>query len=341
MDNANNLTLGSYTPEVFQDRLFSTARSAAKRIVLPEGDEPRILQAANICATSKIAQPILLGEPLAIQRVCDENNFILDKEVQIIDSAQHREKYVDALWELRRSKGLTREAAIDQLASNTVLGTMMLKLGEVDGLVSGAGHTTADTIRPALQIIKTNAHSKLVSSVFFMGLPKQVLVYADCAINPNPNAEELATIAIQSASTAQTFGIVPRVAMLSYSTHDSGMGPDVDRVKAAVAIVRQMEPNLAIDGPLQYDAAVDPAVAALKAPQSSVAGRATVFVFPDLNSGNIAYKAVQRSGSIISMGPILQGLAKPVNDLSRGASVRDIVATVAITAVQTLAEAGL
>ena len=323
-----------YTPTMFQHHLFSTARSAAKRIILPEGNEPRILQAANVCATLKIARPILLGELLTIQRICRENNFVLTEGIEIIDPVQYREKYVDALWELRRSKGLTREEAVHQLASNNVLGTMMLKSGEVDGLVSGAVHTTADTIRPALQIIKTNVHSKLVSSAFFMCLPEQVLVYADCAINPNPNAEELATIARQSAYTARAFGVIPMVAMLSYSTNNSGVGPDVDRVKSAVAIAKQMQPDLIIDGPLQYDAAVDPIVAALKAPQSDAAGRATVFIFPDLNAGNIAYKAVQRSGDIISMGPILQGLAKPVNDLSRGCSIRDIVATIAITAVQ-------
>jgi phosphate acetyltransferase len=324
------------TPTIFQDQLFSTARSAAKRIVLPEGNEPRILQAANICNTLKIAIPVLLGDPLTIQRICNENNIALAEEIEIIDPAQYREKYIDALWELRRSKGLTKEGAVDQLASNNVLGTMMLQLGEVDGLVSGAVHTTADTIRPALQIIKTDVHSKLVSSAFFMCLPEQVLVYADCAINPNPNAEELAIIARQSAHTAQAFGIAPIVAMLSYSTNTSGVGPDVERVKTAVAIAKQMQPNLTIDGPLQYDAAIDPAVAALKAPRSDVAGRATVFIFPDLNAGNITYKAVQRSSNTISMGPILQGLAKPVNDLSRGCSIKDIVATITITAVQAI-----
>ncbi|EKE01997.1 MAG: hypothetical protein ACD_21C00004G0001 [uncultured bacterium] len=218
-----------------------------------------------------------------------------------------------------------------------VLGTMMLHLGEVDGLVSGAAHTTANTIRPALQIIRTAPDVKLVSSVFFMCLPDQVLVYGDCAINQNPNAQELADIAIQSAMSAEAFGITPRVAMLSYSTGTSGFGPDVEKVKTAVEIAKQLRPDLMVDGPLQYDAAIDKEVAALKAPNSTVAGRATVFIASDLDVGNIFYKAVQRSTGIVCIGPMLQGLRKPVNDLSRGCSVEDIVFTIAITAVQALA----
>jgi phosphate acetyltransferase len=238
------------------------------------------------------------------------------------------------LCEARKGKGLTLDAARKQLEDNTVLGTMMLHLGEVDGLVSGAVHTTADTIRPAFQIIKTAPEVKIVSSVFFMCLPEQVLVYGDCAINPNPTAEELADIAIQSARSAAVFGITPRVAMLSYSTGESGFGPDVERVKAATEIVKQLQPDLIIDGPLQYDAAVDKEVAALKAPDSPVAGKATVLIVPNLDVGNIAYKAVQRSTGIVCVGPMLQGLRKPVNDLSRGCSVKDIIFTIALTAVQ-------
>lgn len=238
------------------------------------------------------------------------------------------------LCELRKNKGMTQEEAREQLKSTVVLGTMMLKLGEVDGLVSGAITTTADTVRPALQIIKTIPSTKLVSSILFMCLPNQVLVFGDCAINANPTAEELANIAIQSADSAAAFGIDPRVAMLSYSTGTSGFGNDVEKVKLAIEIARTKRPDLTIDGPLQYDAAVSKEVAQLKAPKSKVAGKATVFIFPDLNAGNIAYKAIQRSTNIICIGPLLQGLNKPVNDLSRGCSVEGIIFTIALTAVQ-------
>jgi phosphate acetyltransferase len=236
--------------------------------------------------------------------------------------------------ELRQHKGLTAGLAEEQLHDPVVLGTMMLHLGEVDGLVSGAVHTTANTIRPALQLIKTAPGTRLVSSIFFMCLPEQVLVYGDCAINIDPSAEELADIAIQSAESAQAFGIAPRVAMLSYSTGTSGSGSDVDKVKEATCLARERRPDLLIDGPLQYDAATIKEVAESKAPDSRVAGRATVFIFPDLNTGNTTYKAVQRSAEVISIGPMLQGLRKPVNDLSRGALVEDIVFTIALTAIQ-------
>ncbi len=236
--------------------------------------------------------------------------------------------------DLRKHKGLTSDMAEAMLEDNVVLGTMMVALDEADGLVSGAIHTTANTVRPALQLIKTHDHAKVVSSVFFMLLPQQVVVYGDCAINPDPNAEELADIAIQSAESAEAFGIEPLVAMISYSTGESGSGQDVDKVREATRIARERRPDFLIDGPLQYDAAAIESVARSKAPDSKVAGKATVFVFPDLNTGNTTYKAVQRSANVVSIGPMLQGLRKPVNDLSRGALVEDIVFTVALTAVQ-------
>ncbi|WP_441351522.1 phosphate acetyltransferase [Thiolapillus sp.] len=245
-----------------------------------------------------------------------------------------RDRYISPMVALRRHKGLTSQMAEAQLEDNVVLGTMMLAADEVDGLVSGAVHTTANTVRPALQLIKTAPGARLVSSVFFMCLPDQVVVYGDCAINPDPDAEALADIAIQSADSASLFGIEPRVAMLSYSTGDSGKGADVEKVREATRLVREQRPDILVDGPLQYDAAANRDVAKTKAPHSKVAGRATVFVFPDLNTGNTTYKAVQRSAGVISIGPMLQGLKKPVNDLSRGALVDDIVYTIAITALQ-------
>jgi len=254
--------------------------------------------------------------------------------IEIIDPTQVDPRYIDAMVKLRQDKELSPGLAEEQLHDPVVLGTMMLQLGEVDGLVSGAVHTTANTIRPALQLIKTAPGVKLVSSIFFMCLPEQVLVYGDCAINIDPNADELADIAIQSAESAQAFGITPRVAMLSYSTGTSGTGSNVEKVKEATRIARERRPDLLIDGPLQYDAAAIKAVAQSKAPDSQVAGRATVFIFPDLNAGNTTYKAVQRSADVISIGPMLQGLGKPVNDLSRGALVEDIVFTIALTAIQ-------
>ena len=324
------------TPPVFRHHLLSLARNAQKRIVLPEGSEPRTLQAANICAERNIARCVLIGDKKEILESAAKINLELNPKIEILEPQNTIEQYVAALVEARRSKGLTSEAARNQLEDNVMLGTMMVQLGEADGLVSGAIHTTANTIRPALQIIKTSPGSKLVSSVFFVCLPDQVLVYGDCAINPNPTAEELADIAIQSAASAETFGIPARVAMLSYSTGTSGFGPDVDLIKEATNIAQQKRSDLAIDGPLQYDAAIDNAVAKLKAPNSKVAGKATVFIFPNLNAGNIAYKTVQRSTGAICIGPMLQGLNKPVNDLSRGCLVEDIVFTIALTAVQAI-----
>lgn len=256
--------------------------------------------------------------------------------IEIVDPEVVRESYVGRLVELRKNKGMTEAVAREQLEDNVVLGTLMLEQDEVDGLVSGAVHTTANTIRPPLQLIKTAPGSSLVSSVFFMLLPEQVYVYGDCAINPDPTAEQLAEIAIQSAESAIAFGIEPRVAMLSYSTGTSGAGSDVEKVREAFRLAQEKRPDLMIDGPLQYDAAVMADVAKSKAPNSPVAGRATVFIFPDLNTGNTTYKAVQRSADLISIGPMLQGMRKPVNDLSRGALVDDIVYTIALTAINRL-----
>ncbi|MGE9552812.1 phosphate acetyltransferase [Erwinia amylovora] len=322
------------SPPAFRYQLTELARQAGKRIVLPEGDEPRTVKAAAICAERGIATCILLGNPDEIQRVAAVQGVELGKGIEIVDPEVVRENYVARLVELRKSKGMTEVVAQEQLEDNVMLGTMMLERGEVDGLVSGAVHTTANTIRPPLQLIKTAPNSSLVSSVFFMLLPEQVLVYGDCAINPDPNPEQLAEIAIQSADSATAFGIEPRVAMISYSTGNSGAGSDVEKVREATRIAQEKRPDLVIDGPLQYDAAIMADVAKSKAPDSPVAGRATVFIFPDLNTGNTTYKAVQRSADLISIGPMLQGMRKPVNDLSRGALVDDIVYTIALTAIQ-------
>jgi len=322
------------SPAAFRYQLTERARAANKRIILPEGNEPRTIRAAAICAERGIARCVLLGKADEIHAVAETQGVTLPSGIEIIDPDSVRSRYIEPMMELRKHKGLTADMAEAQLEDNVVLATMMLAQGEVDGLVSGAVHTTANTIRPALQLIKSPPGVQVVSSVFFMCLPEQVLVYGDCAINPDPNAEELADIAIQSADSAATFGIPPRVAMISYSTGSSGAGVDVDKVREATRIAREKRPDLLIDGPLQYDAAAINSVARAKAPNSPVAGRATVFVFPDLNTGNTTYKAVQRSANVISIGPMLQGLRKPVNDLSRGALVDDIVFTVALTAVQ-------
>ncbi|MGL5322926.1 MAG: phosphate acetyltransferase, partial [Aeromonas veronii] len=318
----------------FRYQLTELARQANKRVVLPEGDEPRTIKAAAICAERGIARPVLLGNPEEIRRVAEQQGVVLTDRVEIIDPAVVRERYVPRLVELRKNKGMTEVVAREQLEDNVVLGTMMLERNEVDGLVSGAVHTTANTIRPPMQIIKTAPGSSLISSIFFMLLPDQVLVYGDCAINPDPTAEQLAEIAIQSADSAAAFGIEPRVAMISYSTGTSGAGADVEKVREATELAKAKRPDLIIDGPLQYDAAIMENVAKSKAPNSPVAGKATVFVFPDLNTGNTTYKAVQRSADLVSIGPMLQGMRKPVNDLSRGALVDDIVYTIALTGIQ-------
>lgn len=322
------------SPPAFRYELTELARKAGKRIVLPEGDEPRTVKAAAICAERGIAKCVLLGDPVEIRRVAAFQGIELNSDIELVNPVEVREHYVSHLVELRKSKGMTEVVAREQLEDNVVLGTLMLEKGEVDGLVSGAVHTTANTIRPPLQLIKTAPGSSLVSSVFFMLLPDQVLVYGDCAINPDPTAEQLAEIAIQSADSARAFGIDPRVAMISYSTGTSGVGSDVDKVREATRLAQEKRPDLVIDGPLQYDAAIMADVALSKAPDSPVAGKATVFIFPDLNTGNTTYKAVQRSANLVSIGPMLQGMRKPVNDLSRGALVDDIVYTIALTAIQ-------
>ncbi|MCR3842818.1 phosphate acetyltransferase, partial [Pseudomonas aeruginosa] len=278
-------------------------------------------------------------KPDEVQAVAQAQGIVLPEGLEIIDPDLVRQRYVEPMVELRKGKGLNAPMAEQQLEDSVVLATMMLALDEVDGLVSGAIHTTASTIRPALQLIKTAPGYNLVSSVFFMLLPDQVLVYGDCAVNPDPSASDLAEIAVQSAASAQAFGIPARVAMISYSTGDSGSGVDVDKVREATRLAREQRPDLLIDGPLQYDAAAIASVGRQKAPNSPVAGQATVFIFPDLNTGNTTYKAVQRSADCVSVGPMLQGLRKPVNDLSRGALVEDIVYTIALTAIQADAQA--
>ena len=322
------------SPAAFLYQLTEKARAAKKRIVLPEGSEARTVTAAAICGRRGIARCVLLGKSSEIQAVAKSQDVELPDNLEILDPALIRPNYVNPLFEARKHKGLSMEMAASQLEDNVVLGTMMVALGEVDGLVSGAVHSTAHTIRPALQVIKTKPNAHSVSSIFFMCLPEQVLVYGDCAVIPDPDVETLADIAIQSADSAKAFGIPPRVAMISYSTGESGSGAEVDKVRAATKLAQSKRPDLLIDGPLQYDAAFMPDVARAKAPDSPVAGRATVFIFPDLNTGNTTYKAVQRSANVISVGPMLQGLRRPVNDLSRGALVDDIVFTIALTAIQ-------
>ncbi len=321
------------SPAAFRHQLVHLAQQADRRIVLPEGDEPRTVEAAAICQRRGIARCVLLGRREAIEEVARSRGIELPEGLEILDPEGIRTRYVAPMVERRRGK-LNAITAEDQLQDNVVLGTMMLAEGEVDGLVSGAVHTTANTVRPAFQLIKTSPDYRQVSSIFFMLLPEQVVVYGDCAVNPDPDAETLAEIAIQSARSAAAFGIEPRVAMISYSTGESGSGADVEKVRQATRLARERAPELCIDGPLQYDAAAIESVGRQKAPDSPVAGRATVFVFPDLNTGNTTYKAVQRSADVVSVGPMLQGLNKPVNDLSRGALVDDIVYTIALTAIQ-------
>ncbi|CAG0907582.1 unnamed protein product, partial [Darwinula stevensoni] len=322
------------TPPAFRHFLISKAREKPMRIVLPEGSEPRTIAAAQACHEKKIAKCVLLGNRQEILDAAYAQNITLAPDIEIVNPEIVAAKYINPLVQVRKNKGMTPLLAQNELEDNVMLGTLMLYLGEVDGLVSGAIHTTANTVRPAMQVIKTAPGCALVSSAFFMLMPDQVLVYADCAINPEPNAEQLADIAIQTADSALQFGIFPRVAMISYSTGDSGSGEEVDKVRAATALVRSKRPDILVDGPMQYDAASVESVGKQKAPDSPVAGRATVFIFPDLNTGNTTYKAVQRSANVVSVGPMLQGLRKPVNDLSRGASVEDIVYTIALTAIQ-------
>ncbi|MFC0675288.1 phosphate acetyltransferase [Brachybacterium hainanense] len=323
------------TPLMFEFELLARARGEKKRIVLPEGDEPRILAAAESILARGVADLILLGDENTIRAKASLlGHDISEASIVSPQDAAHVEKYAAEYARLRAKKGVTLEQAREKVQDVSYFGTMMVQMGEADGMVSGAVHSTAHTIRPSFEIIKTRPDAKIVSSVFLMALQDRVLVYGDCAVNPDPSAEQLADIAAQSAATAEQFGIEPRVAMLSYSTGSSGSGADVDKVRKATELVRAAAPDLSIEGPIQYDAAVDASVAKTKLPDSAVAGRATVFVFPDLNTGNNTYKAVQRSAGAIAIGPVLQGLNKPVNDLSRGALVEDIINTVVITAIQ-------
>jgi phosphate acetyltransferase len=323
------------SPLMFEYDLIERAKRNPQRIVLPEGTDERILKAAEILLHRRVTEIILLGNPQDVEEKISALGLNLER-VRIIDPLQSEwyEGYADKYFELRQHKGITEEIARDLMLDINYFGTMMVYSGDADGMVSGAAHTTAQTIRPALEIIRTIPGIETVSSIFFMCLEDHIFVYGDCAINLNPSAKQLADIAVSSAATATQFGIEPIIAMLSYSTGDSGKGMDVEKVREATQIVRKQRTDLQIEGPIQYDAAVDASVAASKLPDSTVAGHATVFVFPDLNTGNTTYKAVQRSAKAVAIGPILQGLRKPVNDLSRGCSVNDVLNTICITAIQ-------
>ena len=323
------------TPLMFEHQLMDEAMRHRRHIVLPEGEEPRVLLAADLLLRRGVAELTLLGDPVRISaQAAGVGADVSGATVLDPATSELAEGFAQEYHQRRRHKGVTLEDARTVVRDVSYFGTLMVELGQADGMVSGAVHTTAHTIRPALEVVRTVPGVSVVSSVFFMCLEHQVLVYGDCAVNPDPDPEQLADIAISSAATAAAFGVDPRVAMLSYSTGSSGSGSDVEKVSAATEIVRSRAPQLLVEGPVQYDAAIDPAVARTKLPDSAVAGRATVFVFPDLNTGNNTYKAVQRSAGAVAIGPVLQGLRRPVNDLSRGATVRDIVNTVAITAIQ-------
>jgi len=337
-DLAKKVTINkssTITPLMFEYELFERARKNRKRIVLPEGTEERILKATDILLRRNVVDITLLGDEDEIYKKAASLRINLDG-VHIIDPNDNDlvPEYSSTYYRLRKHKGITRQAAIDLMHDVSYLGTMMVYKGHADGMVSGATHTTQHTIRPAFEFIKTKPGVSIVSSSFLMCMPDRILVYGDCAVNPNPNSEELADIAISSADTALKFGIEPRIAMLSYSTGESGKGTDVEKVRRATEIVREKRSDLKTEGPIQYDAAIDMTVAKQKMPNSDVAGKATIFIFPDLNTGNNTYKAVQRSANVVAIGPVLQGLNKPVNDLSRGCLVKDIVNTVVITAIQ-------
>ncbi|MBM7389117.1 phosphate acetyltransferase [Clavibacter michiganensis] len=323
------------TPLMFEFGLIERARKAGKRIVLPEGTDDRVLRAAGTILSRGIADVTILGEEIEVRSRAIGLGIDIGRATVLSPfDAVLRERFAEEYVKLRAHKGMVLDIARETVTDVSYFGTMMVQLGLADGMVSGAAHTTAHTIRPGFEIIKTTDGVSVVSSVFLMALADRVLVYGDCAVNPDPTADQLADIAISSAETAAQFGIEPRIAMLSYSTGESGAGADVEKVRQATARVRELRPDLAVEGPIQYDAAADAAVAATKMPDSQVAGRATVFIFPDLNTGNNTYKAVQRSAGAVAIGPVLQGLRKPINDLSRGALVQDIVNTVAITAIQ-------
>jgi len=323
------------TPLMFEYELLERARKRRKHIVLPEGDDDRVLRAAEILLRRRVVDLTILGDPGEVRARAAALGVDVDA-APVVDplASPDREDYAARYFELRKHRGMTEELAYDMLGDPSYFGTMAVHVGAVDGMVSGAAHSTGDTIRPAFEIIRAREGVSVVSSVFFMCLSDRVLVYGDCAVNPSPDTAQLADIAVSSAETAASFGVEPRIAMLSYSTGDSARGPGVDAVREATELVRERRPDLPVEGPIQYDAAVDATVAKVKLPESLVAGQATVFVFPDLDTGNIAYKAVQRSAKAVAIGPVLQGLRKPVNDLSRGCTVTDIVNTVAVTAVQ-------
>jgi len=323
------------TPIMFEYELIERAKASRKHIVLPEGDDDRVLRAAEIILRRGVVDLTVLGNPDEVGARAAALGVDLEG-AQLVDplASPLRDDYAARYFELRKHKGVTEEFAFDVLGDPNYFGTMMVHAGAVDGMVSGAAHTTGETIRPAFEFVRAREGVSVVSSVFFMCLSDRVLVYGDCAVNPKPDTAQLADIAISSAETAASFGIEPRIAMLSYSTGQSGKGEDVDAVREATEAVRARRPDLKVEGPIQYDAAVDASVAKLKLPGSEVAGQATVFIFPDLDTGNVAYKAVQRSANAVAVGPVLQGLRKPVNDLSRGCTVTDIVNTVAITAIQ-------
>ena len=327
------------TPIMFEYELIERAKSRRKHVVLPEGDDDRVLRAAEILLRREVVDVTILGDRDGVRRRAAALGVDLGA-AELVDPAGSplRSDYARRYFELRKHKGVTEEVAFDVVADGTYFGTMMAHAGAVDGMVSGAAHTTAETVRPAFEIVRAREGVGVVSSVFFMCLADRVLVYGDCAVNPTPTPEQLADIAISSAETATAFGIEPRIAMLSYSTGESGTGAGVEAVRQATETVRERRPDLKVEGPIQYDAAVDASVAELKLPGSDVAGRATVFIFPDLDTGNVAYKAVQRSAGAVAIGPVLQGLRRPVNDLSRGCTVTDIVNTVAITAIQAQGE---
>ncbi len=325
----------SVTPIMFEYNLIERAKAHRLHIVLPEGSENRILQASEILLRRQVVDITLLGNPEDIRQKISGLGLNLE-DINIVDPMQSEllEEYAMIYYGMRKHKGISEKMARDTLTDVSYFGTMMVYKGAADGMVSGAVHTTGETIRPALQIIRTRPGVAIVSSVFLMCLADRVLVYGDCAVNPDPSAGQLADIAVSSAETAKIYGVEPRIAMCSYSTGQSGKGKDVDKVREATRLVKENRPDLKIEGPIQYDAAVDAGVAKTKLPQSEVAGRATVFIFPDLNTGNNLYKAVQRSANAVAIGPVLQGLNKPVNDLSRGCTIPDIVNTVAITAIQ-------